>query len=242
MGSTRFPGKSLVSIGDYSLIELVLKRAKQSSKVDHVVLATSIHPGSDILADHVTELGFPVSRGSEDDVLSRFFEAAKPYEPNIVVRITGDCPVVSPELIDTAIDAFIDKQVDYLALSIGENKDRAYPRGFDVEVTNFKSLSEAATRATEKYEREHVMPYLYTHEDSYSVFILEPEEEASRPNYRLCVDTEQDLEVIRRLSSFFGNRLIEVTYKEIIHLLDKHPEIVMLNQSVKQKTLKDADY
>lgn len=241
MGSSRFPGKSLVNIGEWSLIELVLKRVERSTRVSRVVLATSVNPIDDVIEAHVRQLGFPVSRGSEEDVLSRFFDAAVTFEPSIVVRITGDCPLISPRLIDAAIDCFVEKQVNYLALSIGEDKARAYPRGFDVEVADFASLSEAAEKATEKYEREHVMPYLYTHGDSYSTLILEPEPEMSRPNYRLCVDTEQDLIVIKKLHQHFKDRLIEVDYLEVVRYLDSNPEIALLNQSVEQKHFEESD-
>lgn len=158
MGSSRFPGKSMEMIGNWSLVELVLKRVQQSSKVDEVILATTTNPHDDILAEHVSQIGFPVFRGSEEDVLSRFYLAAKPYQPDIVVRITGDCPLVSPTLIDQAVVEFEEKGVDYLTLSIGEDKKNAYPRGLDVEVAKFSSVSEAVKNATEKYEREHVMP------------------------------------------------------------------------------------
>ncbi|MHA1927195.1 MAG: cytidylyltransferase domain-containing protein [Candidatus Thorarchaeota archaeon] len=241
MGSSRFPGKSLVNIGDWSLIELVLKRVKQSSKIDHVVLATSVNPSDDVLESNARQMGFSVSRGSEEDVLSRFIHAAKSFNPTIVVRITGDCPLISPRLIDDAIDCFLEKNVDYLALSIGNDKDRAYPRGFDVEVAKFTSLSEAGEKATEKFEREHVMPYLYTHGDLYSFYILEPESEVSRPNYRLCVDTKQDLEMIKQLHEHFQDRLIDVEFLEIIQYLDRNPEIVMINQSVEQKHFTETD-
>jgi len=241
MGSSRFPGKSLETVGEWSLIEMVMQRVSQASKVDDVILATSVDPKDDVLDKHVTQLGFPVSRGSESDVLSRVFDAVKPYEPSIVVRITGDCPLISPALIDYAINTFLEKQVDYLALSVGENKELAYPRGFDVEVALFKSLSEAAKNATENFEREHVMPYLYTHGDEFSTYTLEPGPELSRPKYRLCVDTQQDMEVILKIHAFFGEKLIDEEATTIIEFLDKNPAIVTMNQTVKQKDFKEVD-
>lgn len=241
MGSSRFPGKSLENVGQWTLIEMVMKRVSQASKVENVILATSTNPKDDVLEKHVTQLGFPVSRGSESDVLSRVFDAAKPYNPSIIIRITGDCPLISPVLIDYAIDTFTEKQVDYLALSIGENKELAYPRGFDVEVALFKSFSKAAEKATEKYEREHVMPYLYTHGEQFSTFILEPQSELSRPKYRICVDTRQDMEVILKIHEFFGEKLIEEKAENIIEFLDNNPEIAAMNQTVKQKDFREVD-
>ena len=241
MDSTRLPGKSLEMIGEWSLIEMVLRRVNQASKIEKVVLATSTNVKDDILEEHVLNLEFPVFRGSEEDVLSRFYNASKKFEPSVVVRITGDCPLISPMLIDYAINMFTESQVDYLSLSIGEDKKTAYPRGFDVEVANFNSLTEAVENASEPYEREHVMPYLYTHPDSFTTAYLEPEPEFSRPRYRLCVDTEQDLKLILRIFDFFKGRLIDADYQELIHFLDNNPEVANLNQSVKQKHFKEVE-
>lgn len=241
MGSSRFPGKPLKRIGKWSLIELVVKRVNQSSRVGRVVVATSTNPRDDILASHVMQLGFNVHRGSEEDVLSRFYDAVKSLTPEIIVRITGDCPLISPSLIDHAVDTFAQEKVDYLALSIGRDKALAYPRGFDVEVVSFRSLTEAARNATKQYEREHVMPYIYTHQESYSVRYLEPTPEVSRPNYRLCVDTQEDFELILGIHDSFRGKLIDAEFDEIIMFLDNNPEIALINQSIEQKHYTDFE-
>ncbi|MFW9965189.1 MAG: cytidylyltransferase domain-containing protein [Candidatus Sifarchaeia archaeon] len=241
MGSSRFPGKPLERIGEWSLIELVLNRVRQSTKVEQVILATSTNPIDDPLANHVKNLDFHVHRGSENDVLSRFYDAAKTFNPEVVVRISGDCPLISPGLIDYAISKFDDERVDYLSLSIGEEKKIAYPRGLDVEVTSFKALTIAAENATKQYEREHVMPYLYTHGDAFSTFYLDPELKYSRPNYRLCVDTQKDFELILRIHENFRERLISTDFQEIIEFLDRNPEIASINHDVKQKHFTEFD-
>jgi spore coat polysaccharide biosynthesis protein SpsF len=241
MGSTRLPGKSLARINSWSIIELVLERVKRASLIDEIVLATSINRQDDVLAEHVRELGFSVYRGSENDVLSRFFEAAQNYEPKTVVRVTGDCPLISPKLITQAIKAFLDRDVDYLTLAIGRDKELAYPRGFDVEVAKYQILREASEKAKLAYEREHVMPYIYTHQELFSIYALEPPPKFSRPNYRLCVDTDQDLTLVRNLSDYFDDRLITVEFDEIIRILDEHPDLVKINQNVKQKSFNVTD-
>lgn len=240
MGSSRLPGKSLEKVGMWSIIELVLNRVKNATSIDEVILATTINSLDDVLEDHVKKLGYEVYRGSEEDVLSRFYHAGRDHNPDIVVRITGDCPLVSPSLIDCAVACYWKKNVDYLALSIGEEKPLAYPRGLDVEIATFKALSDAFNNANEKYEREHVMPYLYT-KDNYTTFYIEPAEDYSRPNYRLCVDTELDLEVIRRIYDHFKNDMMDIEFQEIIEFLDNNPDIVKINQSVNQKHFKEVD-
>ncbi len=235
MGSSRLPGKSLAKIGNLSLIELVMKRVTRSKLVDEIILATTVNNNDDILAEHVTELGYNVYRGSELDVLSRFINAVTSSEPTVIVRITGDCPLISPKLIDKAIQNFNNSNVDYLSLSIGEGKVLAYPRGFDVEVTSLEALTNAYKRAEKKYEREHVMPYIYTHLEDFSIKYVEPEKMFSRPSYRLCVDTEKDLKLIEAMYEFFKEDLLHLDYKEIIEFLDINPEVVRINQDVEQK-------
>lgn len=235
MGSTRFPGKSMKFIGKWSVVELVLKRVKQSTRVDQVILATTENSDDDVLAQYVSQMGFPVFRGSEEDVLSRFYQAAAPYQPDIVVRITGDCPLISPTLIDQSVNTFEETRVDYLTLLIGEDKTNAFPRGLDVEVAKFSAISKAKKNATEKYEREHVMPFLYTHPELFSVYYIKPEPAYSRPEYRLCVDSPLDYELMLKISDNFGEQLIETDIEEIIKFLDKNPELVKINQTVRQK-------
>ncbi len=241
MGSSRFPGKSLVKIGNWSLIELVLERVSHSSKIDKIILATTTNQKDDVLVAHVKKLGFEVFRGSEQDVLSRFYNALSKFKPKVVVRITGDCPLISPQLIDMAVKRFSETKADYLSLSIGEKKKLAYPRGFDVEVTSFKALSEANNKAEKKYEREHVMPYLYTHKDIYSIIYQEPEIEESRPSYRLCVDTQNDLELLNAIFGFYKENLINISYQEIIKFLDDNPHIPEINKDVEKKHFNVAD-
>lgn len=241
MDSKRLPGKTLAKIGEWSLIELVLKRASKATMIDNIVLATSVNPKDDVLEEHVRQKGFQIHRGSEDDVLSRFFEAARIFNPKLVVRITGDCPLISPKLIDLAVKTFIDRNDDYMSISIGETKEKAYPRGFDVEITTFEALNIASKNATKQFEREHVMPYLYTHQDQFSVSYLDPSLEHSRPRYRLCVDTPQDLDVILKIYDYFKNKLIEADFKDIIQFLDDNPHIAKINQTVQQKHFTEVD-
>ena len=240
MGSSRLPGKSLERIGNWQLIDLVLHRTTNAKLVDKVVLATTVNPLDDVLENHVSNLGFEVYRGSEEDVLSRFYYAAKRHNPEAVVRVTGDCPLISPFLIDSAVACFLEKNVDYLALSIGEEKLLAFPRGLDVEVAGFSSLRDAFKNAKEKYEREHVTPYLYTR-DEHTKYYIKPSAEESRPKYRFCVDTARDLEMIRCIYSHFGNRLLDVEVDEIIEFLDRNPGVVEINQGVRQKHYKEVD-
>ncbi len=241
MNSSRLPGKSLKKVGKWTIVEMVLKRASQAHLVNRVILATSTNPANDPLVEHVTNLGFTVYRGSENDVLTRVFQAAKTQRADIVVRVTGDCPLISPKLIDHAIESFLRRNVDYLTITIGEDKECAYPRGFDVEVAKFGALAKAAVRATQKYEREHVMPYLYTHPDQFATEYLLPDPSDCRPKYRLCVDTVDDYQLVLSFYKHFKDDLISIDYRSIIEFLDAHPEIASMNRGVRQKHFKETD-
>lgn len=241
MGSSRLPGKSLAQIGEFKLIELVLKRIQMSSMVNDIILATTNHESDNSLVKYVEELGFNVFRGSEEDVLARVYNAVQQKKPKTIIRVTGDCPLISPKIIDTAVRRFEEETLDYLSLTIGEDLDLAYPRGFDVEVFSFRALKEAHIKATKQFEREHVTPYIYTHLEKFSILRMIPDKKYSRPRYRLCVDTEEDLRLIKEIHAAYGNKMIDLNYKEIVTFLDENPEVAQINQDVKQKHSTETD-
>lgn len=139
MGSTRFPNKVMRQILGVPMVELLLHRLAKAKYVDRIVLATSIAPNNQALVNHVKSLCYEVYQGSEDDVLDRYYQAACTIQPEIVVRITGDCPLVDPEIVDLAITTFKQANVDYLS----NVSPPSYPDGLDVEVFSFQSLKQA---------------------------------------------------------------------------------------------------
>src|SRR5262249_16076590 len=152
MGSMRFPDKVMRPIGSAPLIERLLERLSRSRRLNPIVLATSTDAGNAKLVKHVLLLGFPVFEGSEDDVLDRYYQAAKVYSSDVVVRITGDCPLVDPELVDHLIARFHNEQVDYAS----NTNPPTYPDGLDLEVFTFAALERAWRESTRPHEREHV--------------------------------------------------------------------------------------
>ncbi len=156
MGSTRFPGKVLKTIVNKPMIELLLARLSQSSELDEVVVVTSKERQDDQLQLIVESLNYKCVRGSEKDVLNRFYEAAKYLKADVIVRITGDCPLVDPTLVDQCIQEYKKTKVDYFS-----NVDPAtYPDGLDVEVMSFKSIQRANDKTNSEFDREHVTPYI----------------------------------------------------------------------------------
>ena len=161
MGSTRLPGKVLKEVCGKSLIEILLNRLSRSKKIDKIILATSEKPENDLLAETVEKLGFEVFRGNDKDVLNRYYQAAKQQHPDIVVRVTGDCPLIDPNICDRLFQAFLDQRVDYAELSPD------FAEGADCEILTFKALEEAYHNAVMKSEREHVTLYINNHHNYY---------------------------------------------------------------------------
>ena len=156
MGSTRLPNKVMKPIGGSPMIQLLLARLSCAAEVDEIVVATSEDARNQRLADHVSALGYRCYRGSENDVLNRYLTAAKEAAADVVVRITGDCPLIDPTLVDLVIRRFKEEGVDYFSNTV----PRTYPDGLDIEVFTFAAIERASLETDKAFDREHVTPYL----------------------------------------------------------------------------------
>lgn len=236
MGSTRLPGKVMKIIMGKPIIEHVVNRVKASKEIDDIIIATTIKKEDDIIVEEAKKLNVKYFRGSEEDVLSRYYYAAKENNADIVIRITSDCPLIDPQIIDKIIKTFIEtskkEKIDYLSNTI----ERTYPRGLDVEVFNFETLEKAFKEADRPYQREHVTPYIYENLDVFN--IKQFKNNADYSGYRLTLDTIEDLKVIEMIYKdlYSENKLFYMD--DIIKYLGKHPEILELNKDIRQKELK----
>ena len=224
MGSTRFPNKVMRPINGVPLIELLLHRLSLAKLIDHIMVATSTATGDKQLAAHVRSLGYEVFEGSENNVLDRFYKAAQSHRPNTVVRITGDCPLVDPELVDAIIASFVPRNVDYLC----NVNPPTFPDGLDTEVLTYSALEQAARDAKTSDELEHVTPYIresgrFTAENFFN------DNDYSRE--RWTVDEPADLTVIDAVFRHFSPR-INFGWLEVISLRKQHPEIFESNQDL----------
>ena len=224
MGSIRLPDKVMKRIGGTPLIELLLARLSRAKELDEIVLATTEDPRDQRLVDHVTRLGYKTFRGSEDDVLGRYVGAARTAKADFVVRITGDCPLVDPDLVDQAICRFTAAEVDYLS----NTAPPTYPDGLDVEVIRFSALERAWAETDNPHNREHVTPYLRDF-GRFTVASMCNDENLSA--WRWTVDEPADLEVARNVFSHFAPRL-DFGWREIVHLLRERPELFAANQGI----------
>ena len=225
MGSTRLPGKVLKTIVNKPMIELLLTRLSQSSELDEIVVATSDDRQNDQLQLVVESLGFGCTRGSEKDVLSRFYESAKFSGADIIVRITGDCPLVDSILVDECIKGYKNSNVDYFS-----NVDPAsYPDGLDIEVMSFESIKRANNETDSDFDREHVTPYI-RNSDSFSKESMRYIEDLS--NQRWSVDEPEDLVVVTNIFEHFSPDIL-FDWKQVLELRKLQPELFTENQQIK---------
>lgn len=259
MGSSRLPGKVMKDIGGQPMLTRVFIRSSRSTSVDQTLVATTIEAADDPIAEYCDFSGIPLSRGSQFDVLDRYYQAAVQVKADVVVRITADCPVIDPSLIDDVVNILIGKEVQGTEFDFAANRlpppwHRTYPIGLDVEACTFIALKEAWSKGKEPQHREHAMPYFYegielvnmsrtletgTSPRGFKVALLHNTTDFGE--YRWTVDTAEDLEFMRQIYSRFNGR-DDFSWKEVLDLVHDEPGLMEINASVKHKTLKDIDH
>lgn len=223
MGSTRLPGKVLKKLSGIPAIELLLSRLSRSNLIDEICVATSLDDENDILCQEVERLGFKVFRGSELDVLDRFYKAAIASSAEIVVRITGDCPFVDPSLVDNVVQLFLESDVDYVS-----NADPpTFPDGLDVEVFSMATLQTTQISAKSAHDREHVTSYM--RQGAFSKLNFLNTRDSSK--LRLTLDEERDLHLLDKISqNFYPDRYFP--HEKIEDYLISNPELLEINGSI----------
>lgn len=227
MSSTRLPGKVLKQVKGKTLLSHHIERLQAAKAC--IVVATTDKKIDDAIEKECLRLETSLFRGNEEDVLSRYYETARLYDFDVIVRVTSDCPLIDGELIQEGVGEFLKLS----SRSYFSNcQRRTYPRGFDFEIFSFDLLEEAFFKAQELHEREHVTPYFYKKRDDISV--IDKILEIDKSNYRLTVDTPEDFELIKIL---IEEGAADMNYKQIIKLLDKHPSWSAMNAMIEQKKL-----
>lgn len=253
MGSSRLPGKVLLDIAGRPMLERVVARTSRATSVNQVLVATTTDASDDPVADCCDSMSVPYTRGSLHDVLDRYYQAAKPSEADVIVRVTGDCPVIDPLLIDECVTTLLEGTFDFTCNRLPPPFTRTYPIGLDTEVCTFQALDCAWKEATQTFHREHVMPYLYEGvvlkavSDRVSAGvsprrfkIAQMHHNVDYGAYRWTVDTPEDLEFMRQVYARFHGR-DDFSWKEVLDLVHNQPELMNINAGVKHKTLKDID-
>jgi spore coat polysaccharide biosynthesis protein SpsF len=230
MGSSRLPGKVLKDLAGETMLARVISRLRATNLINEVLVATTNLPVDNAIVAECQRCCVRVVRGDQDDVLDRYFRAAQLAEAEVVVRITSDCPLIDPEVTDKTIRAFLENKPDYASNTIV----RTYPRGLDTEVISLKALTRAWTETQKPYEREHVTPYLLEHPSEFVLLSVIGDVDYSR--FRWTVDTPEDLEFVHAVYSRLGGKT-EFSWRDVLDLLNRAPELLDLNRSVTQKPI-----
>jgi len=231
MGATRLPGKPLMKVLGRELLSYEVERIRRAKSVDEVVVATTTNPADDKIVEFCQKEHIPYFRGSEDDVLDRYYQAAKHHKVDVVIRITGDCPLIDPVEIDRVVDYFLKGGVDYISNTL----ELTYPRGLDVEVFSFSQLERVQKEAKRPEEREHVTPYFYRHPELFSLVCVKSPVDLS--HHRWTVDTQEDFDLIARIIAALYPKNKAFSMHDILELLKHHPDWVKINAHVVQKRL-----
>lgn len=221
MGSTRFPNKVMRPVCGTPLIGLLLERLSKARRVDQIVLATSTDACNDSLSGYVQSIGYPVFRGSENDVLDRYYQAARQFSADVVVRVTGDCPLIDPAIVDSVIDLFNQSSVEYAA----NVSPPTFPDGLDTEVFSFAALELAWNESIDPRQREHVTPFIRESNLSRANFANSIDESA----LRWTVDEPEDLTIVERVFEEFHPRR-DFAWSEVLALREAHQEWFEVNR------------
>ncbi len=225
MGSSRLPGKVLLQVEGRPLLGILLARLARTPSIDTVAVATSTAPADDPIDAFCANLGVPCFRSSENDVLDRFYQAAKSLGGETLVRITGDCPLLSPSICHKIISQLLDNHLDYI------NSGPTVAEGLDCEVFTFTALERAWREATRQTDREHMTMYIYRNDDGSfhnQTFKNIPEDSA----FRVVLDEERDFHVLQRVIGHFKDKLLTVEWPEIKQWLIDHPEVMEINAKI----------
>ena len=235
MTSTRLPGKILMEVLGKPLLGYEIERLRKIPSLDEIVIATTRNASDDPVADFCEANGCGFYRGAEHDVLSRCYEAASEHGADAVVRFTADCPLIDPDISEWAIRRYLENKddLDYCAVDVKETP-RPFPRGVDTEAFSMRALSEAYAEAVTVSEREHVTLFIYTRPARYRAIWLPAERDMS--GYRLTVDTPEDFMLIKEIIERLYPVNPDFGLKDVIGLLESSQDLIMINESVKQKT------
>lgn len=233
MGSTRLPGKVMKDILGKPVIIWDLDRIYLSKLIDEIVVAIPYGKENDVIIDTIKEYNDKIvtTRGSEDDVLDRYYQAAVQTNADVVVRITSDCPLIDSAVIDNVIEQFLNNDCDYCSNSL----IRTYPRGLDTEVFSFKALEEAYHEAKKDYEREHVTPYIIENPDKFK--LLNVANDIDLSHLRWTLDTKEDFEFIDAVYKKIYPKKQLFLMDDVLELLDMEPELIGINSHIEQKNI-----
>jgi spore coat polysaccharide biosynthesis protein SpsF len=227
MGSTRLPGKILLPLGDTTVLDYSVSRCKLVERLEDVIVATSELPADDAVADWCHSKGVTCFRGSQDDVLSRYYECAKLTRPDYVIRVTSDCPFIDYEVMNDIIDCMEAEQKDIVV------HDQEPARGIWSEIVSFPALEYIHRNGHENRHREHVTYYAYEYPQEFRRHMYTLPEELHHPDLRITLDTQDDYLMLQRIAGHFQGTAVST--KKVVQYLLENPEVAAINSHIKQK-------
>jgi len=236
--SERLPNKVLTPLAGLTVVEHVLRAVSAARLVDDVILATSDQRSNDGLARLVSDLGYRVFRGSENDVLGRFVGALTDDQADVVIRHTADDPLLDPAVIDLVIGTFLKGGCDYASNIL----ERSWPRGLDTEVFARSALERSHSEASDAEYREHVTLYMRRHGDRFSLRNVQALAQDTWPELRLCIDTQEDKALLESVFAALYHPGHILRVGEVLQWLHAHPQVAMLNANVKQRQVFGKEY
>lgn len=238
MQSSRLPGKVLLPLGGKPMLEWVITRAEHAKVIDSCMVATTLDAADDPIEQWCNENHVPVYRGSQFDVLDRYYRAAQQAGADVIIRVTADCPLIDPALIDELFAFYVKEQADFAANRLPPPWHRTYPIGLDAEIVSMDMLTKAWENAEEKFEREHVMPWFYDTPGRCKVSILDNPEDYGM--HRWTVDTPEDYAMMQALFDKLPDPLT-ASWLDVLETIRVNPELEMINASSHAKEMKIID-
>jgi spore coat polysaccharide biosynthesis protein SpsF len=236
MSSTRLPGKILLPINKKSMLECVIHQTRQSKFVNEIIIATTKNKEDDIIINFCKKNKIKYFRGSKNDVLDRYYQCAKKFNCEIIVRITSDCPMIDPEVIDEGIEKFLKKSLDYIGNNIDyidkkwQNSTCNFPQGMTVEVCKFNTLKKTWKNAKKPSEREHVFPYVQFNSSIFRIGNFKKNLDLSY--IRCTVDRKEDLKFVTAVYKKLENRIDIVRIKDILKIIKKNKKLLDINTQI----------
>jgi len=232
MGATRLPGKVLKEVAGRPLLDYMVERVNQSRLIDETIIATTTSSEDEKIRQWCRKNSLAFYPGDEEDVLSRYYEAAKEYRASIVVRLTADCPLIDFRVIDAVVQSYLDRpRIDFVSNTVP--LPCLYPDGMDVEVFDMHVLAKAHEEAQLPSEREHVTFYMWK-TGKFSSFRLDPSEDISQ--YRFCIDYAQDFEVIKEVLSKLYPDNPQFSMYDLINFMKRNPELLKLQKGIERNS------
>lgn len=234
MNSSRLPGKILMPLVGKPSLERLVERARKSKKVEEVIVATTVSASDDAVERWAKKAGVSIYRGSEEDVLLRVLEAAKAYRGDVIVELTGDCPLVEPAFIDELVAMYQNGDYDYVSNIL----ERTYPRGWDTQVFSTALLERVHRTTNDPADRENVSLYIYEHPEQFKLGGIKAPKGLFAPHLRICVDTPEDFKLVEAVYNALYPANPNFTAYDVMEFLNKNPQIAALNKVVTQKKVR----